>query len=463
MPTSPWKSGPSGPWESSQINTGFSPCDRLSGASGLFPQPRKRILRRSAPFLIALALVVVLPISTLHAQSSAARQSSAGAEQHLGKGYDALKQDRYEVAAEEFRAALAIDPQLVLRARFPLAVALFELHKSGEARREFEAVGSQFPDHPNVLYYLGRLDLEAGEFPSAIRNLTKAVQNPPFPDTTYYLGYAYFKQGDLAAAEQWLSQAVQANPQDARMQYQLALVYRKQGREQEAKKVLALSQDLRQRDADRSKLRLDCAQKLEQGPREEAHALCERLYDPDDAESLTELGTIYAQHGELQAALKPLLRAAELAPQSPQMQYNLALAYYQLRDFAQARGTVETAVKRWHDLFQLSALYGAILFELHEDLPAYQELQHAHQLKPDDSGTEDLLYLATLRVARKNQAERHYPDAVRFFQEAAKLKPVEPAPHRGLAEIYKLMGNAARSTAEQRRAERLEKDAAGKK
>src|SRR5882762_4525383 len=62
------------------------------------------------------------------------------AEAHLGRGYDALKQDRYEAAASEFRAALDLDPKLVLRARFPLAVALFELHKADESRAELEAV-----------------------------------------------------------------------------------------------------------------------------------------------------------------------------------------------------------------------------------------------------------------------------------------------------------------------------------
>src|ERR1700730_6152711 len=61
------------------------------------------------------------------------------AEAHLGKGYDALKQDQYDLAATEFRAALDLDPKLVLRARFPLAVALFEMHKSDAARRQPEA------------------------------------------------------------------------------------------------------------------------------------------------------------------------------------------------------------------------------------------------------------------------------------------------------------------------------------
>ena len=413
--------------------------------------------------LIALALVTAAPTDRLQAQAAPATPSTESVEQHLGKGYDALKQDRYEVAAAEFRAALALDPKLVLRARFPLAVTLFELHKSDEARREFEAVGREIPDHPNVLYYLGRLDLEAGNFPSAIENFTKAAPNPPFPDTSYYLGYAYFKQGDLPNAEKWLTQAVQTNPQDARMRYQLALVYRKQGREEEARTALATSEELRQHDADQSKLRLECAQKLEQGSREEAHAVCDRLYDPENAENLTALGTLYAQHGDLEAALKPLRRAAELAPQSPQMQFNLALAYYQLHQFEQARAPLEHAAKRWPDLFQTSALYGAVLFELHEDLAAYQQLRHAHQLKTEDSGTGDLLYLATLRLAEKNQAERRYTDALRYFEEAQKLKPIEPEPHRAMSEIYKLTGRPAKAAAERQKAEQLAKSAAAPK
>ena len=116
----------------------------------------------------------------------------------------------------------------------------------------------------------------------------------------------------------------------------------------------------------RARLRLECRQKLDQGQREEARTVCEQLYDPDNADKLTELGTIYGQHGDLEAALKPLRRAAELAPHSPQMQYNLALTYYQLNQFEQARGPLANSLKRWPDLFQLNALYGAVLAKLGE-------------------------------------------------------------------------------------------------
>src|SRR6202035_3984027 len=54
-----------------------------------------------------------------------------------------------------------------------------------------------------------------------------------------------------------------------------------------------------------------------------------------------------------------LQRAAELAPQSPQMQYNLAFTYYELKRFEEARQPIAKAVQRWPDIFQLNSLYGA--------------------------------------------------------------------------------------------------------
>jgi len=407
----------------------------------------------------ALLLVTAWRGSALGQESAAAGPVSADTpEVHLGKGYDALKQDMYEVAAGEFRAALQLDPSLVLRARFPLAIALFELHKYDEARRELEIVQHEAGDHPNILYYVGRLDLEQRNFEGAIHNLREAAAakpKPPFPDTAYHLGFACMKQGDVTAAEKWLKLAAQANPEDSAVPYQLALVYRKQGREAEAKKAFALSAEIRRRDANDSQLRHECAQKLDEGPRDEARAVCERLYDPDNAEKLTALGTIYGQHGDLEDALKPLLRAAELAPQSPQMQYNLAFTYYELNQFEEARQPIAKAVQRWPDIFQLNSLYGAVLLKLGEDREAYSLLRRAHELNPEDPRTAGLLYTTTLALARASLGDREYSDSLRYFGEAARLRPSEPEPHRGMAEVQTSTGHPAEAAAEQRQADRL--------
>jgi len=357
------------------------------------------------------------------------------AELHLGKGYDALRQDRYETAVTEFREALRLDPSLTMRARFPLAVALFDMKQTADARREFETVRHEAGDHPNVAYYLGRLDLLDQDYSGAIRNLTKAAAKPPFRDTEYYLGLAYFKRGDLPAAEKWLKQAGRADPRDSLVPYQLGQLYRKQGREEEARKALALSADLRRRNTSESELRTECAQKLDTGPREEARALCQRLYDPNSAERLTMLGTLYGQHGDLEAALDPLRRAAELAPQSPQMQYNLAFTYYQMGRFAEARTPLAQALERWPDLFQLNSLYGAVLARLGEDSAAYTALHRAHELNTQDAATADLLFTTIMALARKSQAARQYTDARQYYEEALKLRPGDPQAQKALVEL----------------------------
>ena len=185
--------------------------------------------------------------------------------------------------------------------------------------------------------------------------------------------------------------------------------------------------------------------------------VCGQLYDPDNAEKLTALGTLYGQHGDFEAALKPLQRAAELAPQSPQMQYNLALVYFQLSRFEEARAPLTTALKRWPDLFQLNALYGAVLLKLGEELPAYHALRHAYELNARDPATGETLYMTTLGLARKAQDAKQYSDALPYLEEAAKLRPQEPAPHRYMAEIYTAIGRSAQAATEQQEAERLTK------
>lgn len=374
---------------------------------------------------------------------------------HLGRGYAALKDDRYEEAAREFRAALALDSKLTLRARFPLAVTLFELQKPEEARKEFEAVRSQVGDHPDVMYYLGRLELTDGNFDKAIEDLTEAARKPPFPDTAYYLGSAYLKKGALEPAAKWLETAAELNPQDPHVLERLGALYRQQGRKVEAEKVFAEAADLRQRDATVSRQRIECAQKLESSSLEEARPVCEQLFDPNDADKLTMLGTIYGQHGDYAEALEPLRRAAELSPDSPQTEYNLALDCFRLQRYVEAREALAKVIKLWPDLSQLNTLYGAVLYKLGDEPSAYQVLGHAHELNPADANTAGALYEVSILLAKESIARKQYASALPYLREAAGLHPTDPDLHRQLAETYTLAGQPERSLEERREAERL--------
>jgi hypothetical protein len=96
-----------------------------------------------------------------------------------------------------------------------------------------------------------------------------------------------------------------------------------------------------------------------------------------------------------------------------------------------------------------------VLSNLGEDELAHKTLQTAHQLNARDRAVGDALFIATIMVARKRQAAKDYPDALRYYQDAAKQKPQEPEPHRGMAEIYSLTGQSAQAATEKETAEKL--------
>src|SRR5215469_3214224 len=104
-------------------------------------------------------LIALLLLPTVGAQSRGQSATSPTAtetvEAHLARGHADLNNHRYENAEAEFQAALAIDPKLTVRARFPLAVALFALQDRDEARKQFETIRSETGDDPNLSYYLG--------------------------------------------------------------------------------------------------------------------------------------------------------------------------------------------------------------------------------------------------------------------------------------------------------------------
>ncbi len=447
----------------------FSVPQPLSGTQKLAVIILQLILRRNCMDMTILQiwrrnfllLVILLLGSSLlwqaSGQSAGSTSTSTGdsLELHLGNGYEALRQERYEEAEREFRAALAIDSGLAMRARFPLAVALFEQHKLNESRHEFETVRQAVGERPGILYYLGRLDFQGQDYKGAVENLNKASSHPPYPDTAFYLGLAYLKLGSNQDAEKWFKKAIELNPEDSRADYELATLYRKEGRQEEANQAFLRSKENRTQSYKQSQLKWECAQELDRGPGESTASICEQLYDPNDAKALTALGILYGQHGELEKALKPLQRAAELDPRSPQMQYNLALTYFQLKRFEDARRSLEEAVQRWPDLFPLNALYGAVLWNLGSVPPAYQALRHAHQLNPQDKSTTALLYQDALELAKQSEEAAADSEALRYLQEAASLVPTAPEPHQRMAVIYKRTGRPEQAHKEEQKAEKI--------
>jgi predicted Zn-dependent protease len=84
-------------------------------------------------------------------------------------------------------------------------------------------------------------------------------------------------------------------------------------------------------------------------------------------------------------------KAVELDPDSPELNYNFALASFQLKDMARAKQYSQIACKLWPQFPEANVLYGTILYMLADDAEAVRVLKRAEALRPDDSNVRRLL------------------------------------------------------------------------
>jgi hypothetical protein len=83
-------------------------------------------------------------------------------------------------------------------------------------------------------------------------------------------------------------------------------------------------------------------------------------------------------------------------------------------------------------------LLGATLYSLKDDPSAYRTLEFAHQLKPDDADTTELLFRISIILANKSVAAADFPSGLKFLSTAASLRPGIAEVERRIAEVKRL-------------------------
>jgi Flp pilus assembly protein TadD len=339
-----------------------------------------------------LSILLALASLAIQAQQPAEKPQptqQSGADAHISKGTQLLHDQLYEAAAKEFEQAAALEPKNA-EAHFEDAVCLLALGRNDDARTQFELVEKLKGPSRYVTYYLGRLDLLANDYASAVKRLNTVAANPPFADTDFYLGVAYVSSGDTQKGIAWLEKAVKLTPGDYRVHYRLARAYSTAGREQDAAHEYALyNQYLSQHKSTETDARA-CSEAL-RTQATDAHDVCQHMYDPNDPEKLTLLGQLYGEAGAFAQALGPLNRAVELDPGSYEAWHDLGLTYFKLARYADARGPLIKAARLRPENYGTVVMLGATLYMLGDDAAALPVLEHAHQLNPSDEQTTAIL------------------------------------------------------------------------
>ena len=332
--------------------------------------------------------------------NAVASAQKPGAEAHLSRGAQLMKQQLFDEAEGEFEKALTLDPKDP-RARFEYAVCLLSLGRNDEARREFEQVRKERGESNYITYYLGQLDLLSSDYASAIKRLSEVAEDSAFPDASFHLGSAYISSGDVENGVKWLERAVKLQPNDYRVHYRLARAYSNAGRQPDAAREYGLyTKLLNEHKATETDVRA-CSDALRTQPPAAAQVACHRMYDPNDPEKLTLLGQLYGDGGAFEEALVPLQRAGQLDPNSYEAWHNLGLTYFRLQRYKEARSPLEKAVALHPESYGSIVILGATLYMLGDDAAALPVLEHAHRLNPGDAETEAVL--EKIRAAQGKQ------------------------------------------------------------
>jgi len=162
-------------------------------------------------------------------------------------GVALLEQFKYREAADAFKRALQLAPDLAL-ARINLGIALFNVPDLPAAQRELQAASTAAPTAPQPPYVLGLIAKTQNRPDEAIAFFQKVLRvDANDVGANVNLGQLYAQQRKYPEAIAALRLAVAAEPYNATALYNLGTALIRGGQRDEGQKVIAQFQELRQR------------------------------------------------------------------------------------------------------------------------------------------------------------------------------------------------------------------------
>ncbi len=274
---------------------------------------------------------------------------------------------------------------------------------------------------------LALLDFEAGRYREAAERFRKVFEASPTQyDVAYFLGLVYERAGDYDAALSALKRVPPGHERYAQARTQMAAILEKRG-ELEA----ALGEVERARAAGSTRpLDLYYASLLARNGRfEEAVAFLEDLLaqDPDDDEILYNLGVLYGERRLREEALRYMEQALEKNPENASALNYLGYTWAERGErLDEAEALIRRALELRPDDGYITDSLGWVYYMRARKLleagqeeearalaqRALEELRRAAELTGGDPVISEHLGDAYLLLGRKQEALRHYLEAM---------------------------------------------------
>lgn len=168
------------------------------------------------------------------------------AQVHVLLGQAEAAQNEYTPAMSEFSRALELDPKAA-GAHFGAGLVLLREGKLDDSAREFRAELDAHPADAKAKYHLAYVLIMQQQKDQALALLNEVVRDKPdYADAQYQLGKIMLERGEVKTAIERLETAVRLDPTKDYSYFQLSLAYRRDGRLDDAQRVLQSYQKLKE-------------------------------------------------------------------------------------------------------------------------------------------------------------------------------------------------------------------------
>lgn len=344
---------------------------------------------------------------------------------------DLIEKEQFSAAIPLLQKAAALAPNEG-RIHHYLGYALWKTHEWNDATTEFDRALKLEPNNPYTKYFQARIAYSQNHVDRAIY-LYEAVNasGSPVFDTYQRLGQAYFRKGNLMKALETTQAALQQAPWDGAVHYQLAKIYQRTGRLDEARQEFESADRLKKADQAAIQRLLELSGAIQAKQSDRVLKLRDEVLSQSakDPEILTWLGTLLGQGNFYQEAMQPLRRAVELSPTSFEAHYDLGLNLMKLEQYHEAETNLEQALELRPNSFEANSVLAVLYVNQNRNTEAIKRLRAASRLRPQS--------IRVLALLGEQYLQGHYfEEATESLSEVVRLKPDESRLRYLLIEAY---------------------------